>query len=259
MNWLQTLKAPPQIRQLTRGIHGHQVAKETYVLPQFWSLHFYEYYGRIDCVDQCYALEPGACSIVPPNIPITFHYQGPSEHLYCHFQLPENFAHETQASQFIHNDARLPQLKSLLVGAIPLIRSAPMRANLRLWEVLLGIQDILVNADNSPNNQRVVATACEIVTQEMGTSLTIHELAKRCQISHNQLTRIIKQETGETPAIWLRRMRTDRAKELLSYSDLPIKVIAAEVGYPDLQHFNKVIRQRFNLSPTQLRLQVAQV
>jgi AraC family transcriptional regulator len=91
--------------------------------------------------------------------------------------------------------------------------------------------------------------------QEMSRPLTIKELASRCQISHNQLTRILKQQTGETPAILLGRLRTDRAKELLSYSDLPIKVIAAEVGYPDLQHFNKVIRQRFGRSPRNIRSQ----
>jgi transcriptional regulator GlxA family with amidase domain len=120
--------------------------------------------------------------------------------------------------------------------------------------VLLGIQDILENTDSSPKHERIVETLTEIVMQEMASPLMIQELASRCQISHNQLTRILKQQTGETPAIWLRRLRTDRAKELLSYSDLPIKVIAAEVGYPDLQHFNKAMRQRFQLSPRALRV-----
>lgn len=258
MNWLQTLHTPPQVQRLTRGVHGHQVTRETYILPHFWSLHFYEYHGQIDCGDRSYTLKPGACSIVPPSVPITFHYQGPSEHLYCHFSLPENQANDTQASKFIQADSRLPQLKSLLAGAVPLKRSAPQRANLRLWEVLLGIEDIFKNADNSPKHERIVEAATGIVTQEMASPLTIQELASRCQISNNQFTRILKQQTGETPAIWLRCLRTDRAKELLAYSDLPIKVIAAEVGYPDLQHFNKIMRQRFGASPTQVRQQAAE-
>jgi AraC-like DNA-binding protein len=187
-------------------------------------------------------------------MPITFHYEGPSEHLYCHFSLPEIEKSKTQPSEFIQNDARLPQLKSLLAGAISLKRSAaPQRANLRLWEVLLGIQDVFENADNSPTHERIVETISEIVMQEMARPPTIRELARRCQVSHNQLTRILKQQTGESPAPWLRRLRTDRAKELLSYSDLPIKVIAAEVGYPDLQHFNKVMRRQHGQSPRAFR------
>ncbi len=248
------IQTPPQIQRLTRGVHGrHQVTQETYRLPHYWSLHFYEYHGQIDCAENSYTLKPGACSIVAPGVPITFHYEGRSEHLYCHFSLPTTAISHAQTSEFIQSDARLPQLKSLLAGAISLHRSAPQRANLRLWEVLLGIQEILENTDNSPKHERILGTVTEIVTQEMASPLTIQELASRCQLSHNQLTRILKQQTGETPAIWLRRLRTDRAKELLSYSDLPIKVIAAEVGYPDLQHFNKIIRQRFKLSPRTFR------
>lgn len=247
------MQTTPKIERLTWAVHGQQVDRETYLLPHQWSLHFYDYRGQIDCGRISYTLKPGACSIVPPGMPITFHYEGPSEHLYCHFSLPESHTNDTHPSEFIPHDARLPQLKSLLAGAIPLQRSASQRADLRLWEVLLGIQDIFKNADNSPKHARIVETITEIVMQEMAHPLTIQELASRCQISHNQLTRILKQQTGETPAIWLRRLRTDRAKELLSYSDLPIKVIAVEIGYPDLQHFNKVIRQRFGASPTQLR------
>lgn len=247
------MQTPPQIQRLAWAVHGQQVDQETYRLPRHWSLHLYNYKGQIDCGDISYTLKPGACSIVPPAMPITFHYEGSSEHLYCHFSLADSQADATQPSEFIQNDARLPQLKSLLAGAIPLKRSAPQRANLRLWEVLLGIQDIFEKSDNSPKYERIVETITGIVMQEMARPLTIQELASRCQISHNQLTRILKQQSGETPAIWLRRLRTDRAKELLAYSDLPVKVVAAEVGYPDLQHFNKVIRQRFGASPSKLR------
>lgn len=253
MKWLQAMQTPPKIERLAWAVHGQQVDQETYRLPHHWSLHFYDYKGQIDCGDISYTLKPGACSIVPPGMPITFHYQGSSEHLYCHFSLPDSYADNTDPSEFIPNDARLPQLKNLLAGAIPLKRSASQRADLRLWEVLLGIQDIFEKSDNSPKQERIVETVTEIVMQEMANPLTIQELASRCQISHNQLTRILKEQTKETPAIWLRRLRTDRAKELLSYSDLPIKVIAAEVGYPDLQHFNKVMRQRFGQSPRKLR------
>jgi len=235
-------------------MHGQKVEQETYLLPNHWSLHFYEYRGMIECAEHGFALQPGTCSIVPPGIPITFHYQGPSEHFYCHFSLPNDLRGSDFKPQFFNLDPRLPQLKNLLIGAIKLKRQTPMRANIRLWDVLLGLQAIASNADSHPRHTHILETASEIVSQEMARNLSIQELAQRCQISHNQLTRIIKDQTGATPAIWLRHLRTDRAKELLTYSDLPIKVIAGEVGYPDLQHFNKVMRQRFGQSPRNIRV-----
>ncbi|WP_378080561.1 helix-turn-helix transcriptional regulator [Cerasicoccus arenae] len=244
---------PPSIIQLTRAVHGRQVDSETFRLPDHWALHFYEYSGQLDCAGTSYAIHPGSCSLVPPGCPVTFHYEGLSEHLYCHFLLPKLSNVNSLSPEFLSNDVRLPQLKNLLTDAIKLRRSSPQRACLRLWEVLLGIRDILDNADSHPRHEYIVETATQIVMQEMGHPLTIHDLARRCQLSHNQLTRIIKQQIGETPVIWLRRIRTDRAKEFLKFSDLPIKVIAAEVGYPDLQYFNKTIRQRFGQSPTSIR------
>ncbi|MDQ8192877.1 AraC family transcriptional regulator [Coraliomargarita sp. SDUM461004] len=241
----------PRIHKLAWALHGQQVEQETYRLPNYWSLHFYEYSGWIDCGTQRYQLKPGACSIVPADIPITFYYQGLSKHLYCHFQL-QTKPHISEFN-FIQADTRLPQLKNLLAGAHSLLRTAPQRANLRLWDVLLGLQDIVTYPDNHLKHERILETATEIVQQEMTSPLTIQELARRCQLSHNQFTRTIKQQTGDTPAIWLRKLRTERAKELLSYSNLPIKVIATEVGYPDLQHFNKVIRQHLGVSPRRFR------
>ena len=44
-----------------------------------------------------------------------------------------------------------------------------------------------------------------------------------------------------------------RAQHLLSQSTLPIKAIAEEVGIPDLQHFNKVVRRKLGGAPRRLR------
>lgn len=253
MDWIPSLPTPPALQQLARSVHGQQVEQETFRLPTLWSLHFYEYHGELALGDQRHRLQPGACSLIPPGSTATFHYEGRSEHLYCHFAVPDAADAKSASFQFFAPDPRLPQLKSLLAGAIPLRTASPQRADLRLWDVLLGLHDLKTQPDPHPRHARVVETVTEIALQEMADPLSIAQLARRCQLSHNQLTRILKQQTGTTPATWLRRLRTDRAAELLRYSDLPIKVIAAEVGYPDLQHFNKVIRRRFETSPTGLR------
>jgi AraC family transcriptional regulator len=104
------------------------VKQETYQLPHHWSLHFYGYKGQIDCGDISYTLKPGACSIVPPGMPITFHYEGPSEHLYSHFSISEGTKPKNTQSEFIQNNARLPQLKSLLTGAIALTPARQLKA-----------------------------------------------------------------------------------------------------------------------------------
>jgi transcriptional regulator GlxA family with amidase domain len=51
----------------------------------------------------------------------------------------------------------------------------------------------------------------------------------------------------------LLRRRATRAQHLLLTTNLPVKVIAAEVGVPDLQEFNKLIRRHCGHSPRAVR------
>jgi transcriptional regulator GlxA family with amidase domain len=52
---------------------------------------------------------------------------------------------------------------------------------------------------------------------------------------------------------YIRRLRTERARHLLVNSTLPVKAVAVQVGLPDLQQFNKVIRRELGRSPREVR------
>ena len=80
------------------------------------------------------------------------------------------------------------------------------------------------------------------------------QIAKRAGISHNQLTRLSDQTFGLGVAAYMRKRRLDKAEHLLDRSNLPIKAIAAEMGIPDLQQFNKFMRKETGSSPTKIRL-----
>lgn len=64
-------------------------------------------------------------------------------------------------------------------------------------------------------------------------------------VSHNQFIQIVHALASMKPSAWLRKLKTDRAHELLKYSDMPIKMIAFRVGIPDLLYFNKIIRKEY--------------
>ena len=72
-------------------------------------------------------------------------------------------------------------------------------------------------------------------------------------ISHNHLTRLFRSQTGGTVIGHLRARRMARAAHLLRESTMSIRAIAASVGIPDLQAFNKSCRASAGLSPRQIR------
>lgn len=98
-----------------------------------------------------------------------------------------------------------------------------------------------------------VMKACQHMIRHLKESLTITEVARNSGLSHNQFVRRFRTATGTTPAAWLRRERIAYATDLLQHSDLAIQAVGAEVGYPDPQHFNKVMRQETNRSPIMWR------
>jgi AraC-like DNA-binding protein len=62
-----------------------------------------------------------------------------------------------------------------------------------------------------------------------------------------------KQRTGQTPHAYLQQVRLDKAKELLTHTDLPILGIAQAVGYEHAASLTRLFRQREGCSPQQYR------
>ncbi len=251
--WKRYLQAPPEVVALARPVHGMYVSRETFQLPDLWALHFYEYHGYLEVDDYRFDLHPGAVTLVPPGAIVTFHYEGPSQHLYCHFRGRGPHTKPWPAPIFLPADNHLAILKQRLTEALGFNHQEPLRVNVRLWDVLLGLISTRALREKGASHKAIMETALEVAGLEMASAISVRELAGRCGISHNQFIRIVRQHTGQTPRDWLNKMRIDRASELLSYSDVPIKVVACEIGISDLQHFNKFIRQHFGCSPRVLR------
>ena len=61
--------------------------------------------------------------------------------------------------------------------------------------------------------------------------------------------RAFREETGQTPAKYVRNMRLETAKRLLEETNLSVAQVALRVGYPDPAHFSRLFRQRYGMPP----------
>jgi transcriptional regulator GlxA family with amidase domain len=78
-------------------------------------------------------------------------------------------------------------------------------------------------------------------------------VARHCGLSHNHLTRLFTAQLESTVVGYIRDRRMRRAHHLLTASTLPIASIAATVGIPDLQAFNKACRRTLGAPPRSVR------
>ncbi len=83
---------------------------------------------------------------------------------------------------------------------------------------------------------------------------TQQTVAQQLNVSPRTLRRHLH-ENGITFQCLLDEERAARAKQLLLYSDQPIAIIAAQLGYSDSAHFTKSFKKHATVSPTVFRKQ----
>ena len=85
------------------------------------------------------------------------------------------------------------------------------------------------------------------------SGIKISDVADYIGINRTYLTAIFKERMHVSPQEYLMQVRMDKSRELLIKTDVPIYVVAKEVGYQDQLAFSKMFRKRFGLSPEQYR------
>lgn len=84
--------------------------------------------------------------------------------------------------------------------------------------------------------------------EHLAGDLSLEKLAEEARLSKFQLIRYFRDEMGTTPWKSLIKMRIDKVKELLKQG-IPLAQAAAETGFYDQSHLNKVFRAETGLTP----------
>ncbi|MFI5840264.1 AraC family transcriptional regulator [Catenuloplanes sp. NPDC051500] len=82
---------------------------------------------------------------------------------------------------------------------------------------------------------------------------TVQQLSDVAGLSRAALTRRFTSATGEGPGAYLLRRRLDRAAHLLRHTDLPLALIAAQLGYATEFSFSAAFRRAFGIAPGRFR------
>lgn len=95
--------------------------------------------------------------------------------------------------------------------------------------------------------------AIEFVEAHYAEDLTLAEIAQAASTSPSHFAHGFKQATGFSPHQYLTHRRIERAKQLLTETDLPLMEIALTVGFPGQSHFATVFRKLCDATPRQYR------
>ncbi|HXG41840.1 MAG TPA: AraC family transcriptional regulator [Dehalococcoidia bacterium] len=101
----------------------------------------------------------------------------------------------------------------------------------------------------SSNRLRTMEMACRYIRSNFHRNLPMQEVAGIVNMGYHYFSRLFARYTGMTYRDFLIEVRLQRAKELLSVSELNLEEIARQVGYSDASHFSRVFKSRTGMSP----------
>lgn len=106
----------------------------------------------------------------------------------------------------------------------------------------------------SPADEAFMGRVMDFINQNLGNpDAGIDDMAAATATSRSSLNRKMKSLLGVTPADFFKESRISRAATLLSETDRPIKEIALDCGFSDLNYFGKCFKAARKTSPTAYR------
>lgn len=143
-----------------------------------------------------------------------------------------------KASRDLEQDKRKAELEASLPYAATTVHSGNLEA--------------LPNIETTKNS-KLIASVITDVKANLHDNVTLKDLSLRYSFSPNYLGLLFKEETGYSFSDYLTKLRLDKARQLLSDTNLKIYEIAEQVGYRYFPYFSRHFREVVGMTPLEYR------
>ena len=85
------------------------------------------------------------------------------------------------------------------------------------------------------------------------SKITVQEIASELGSSYSNFRKLFKEYTGMSPALYQQNLRLQRAKELLSTTNMSIKEIAYSLNFDSPDYFSSKFKMKIGCKPSEFR------
>ena len=213
-----------------------------------WALHLFLGEGNLVIGREERTIKPGLLSITPAGVESVYNIDKPLSYICCHFRTAAGPGHRL-IDPF--NNTISQDMAQRVSDGIDLYAADTLQGTALLWQVLLAISR---EADSSEPLHPCLKKALVIINRELSPRLTLERLSDGVHISSTHLNRLFKDRYEITVYQYIIQERMKRIKYFITQTNIPLKQIALEAGYNDLQQFNKHCRHYLGRSPREMRI-----
>jgi AraC-like DNA-binding protein len=112
-------------------------------------------------------------------------------------------------------------------------------------------KDNLKFSFESTEKTNIVYSIINYMNENYMNNISLDKIAKNMYLSSVYISKIFKEVTGDSPINYLIKLRLARANSLLK-ENIPIQVVATNVGYKDAYYFSKLFKKYYGVPPSKI-------
>lgn len=145
--------------------------------------------------------------------------------------------------EFILNGAKNPFSQKIIKG--------------RIFEILVSFLNLLgyskkIEIDAKSEDVRIFM-AKQYIKDNIELNLKVGDVASYCYLGTKQLTRLFKKYENQTPNKYIENQKIKHIENLISESDLSLKMISEKMNFSSEYHFNSFFKKIYGMPPGEYR------
>ena len=99
------------------------------------------------------------------------------------------------------------------------------------------------------NTSNVIDAAIEYIEKNIASDISLESTASHCFLSPTYFSMCFKNKTGKTFSSYLSELRLNKAKSLLSQTDVPINIVSELCGFNSASYFHRFFKRSTGMTP----------
>ena len=118
------------------------------------------------------------------------------------------------------------------------------------------IRDLCSDADTSPEEQGIVATARRYIEESLSSPITVTEVAQAAGCSPSYLRELWREKLGTSPNRYINERKIERAREMLASRLFTVSETADACGFRNVYYFSRVFKEITGTTPGSYRIEL---
>jgi two-component system response regulator YesN len=119
--------------------------------------------------------------------------------------------------------------------------------------LLFGLNDYIRHLRSVHVDQKDMVRALEYIKANYANELSMTMVSNYVSLNYSYFSQAFKEYAGMSFVQYLKKLRIDKAKELLETTELKVMDIGERAGFENTKHFNRVFRESVGVAPLEYR------